>query len=75
MRVTDGNFGCVARVYIECSQDNAVAPEFARAMYTALPCAEVITMQTGHSPFLSAPDDLAGHLHGLARYAAAGQRV
>ena len=75
IRVTDGNFGCVPRVYIECSQDNAVAPEFARAMYTALPCAEVITMQTGHSPFLSAPDDLAGHLHGLARYAAAGQRV
>ena len=72
MEVTDGNFGRVPRVYIECSQDNAVAPEFARAMYTALPCAEVITMDTGHSPFLSAPETLAGHLHGLARYATAG---
>ena len=72
MRVSHGNFGRVSRVYVECSQDNAVAPDFARAMYTALPCAEVITMDTGHSPFLSAPEGLTGHLHALARYAAAG---
>ena len=72
MRITDGNFGRVPRVYIECALDNAVAPEFARKMYTALPCAEVITMQTGHSPFLSAPEELARNLNALARYAAAG---
>ncbi len=73
MGVTDANFGCVPRVYVECSQDNAVAPDFARAMYTALPCAEVITMDTGHSPFLSAPEKLTSHLDALARYAAAGR--
>lgn len=72
MRVTDGNFGSIPRVYIECSLDNAVAPEFARAMYTVLPCAEIITMVTGHSPFLSAPEELTGHLDRLARYATAG---
>lgn len=71
MQVTDANFGRIPRVYIECSLDNAVTPEFARSMYTILPCAEVITMATGHSPFLSAPEDLAGHLHDLARYATA----
>ena len=75
MRVTDANFGTVPRVYIECALDNAVTPEHAREMYSALPCIEVITMQTGHSPFLSAPDDLVAHLHSLARYAAAGQRA
>ena len=75
MQVTDGNFGSIPRVYIECSQDNAVTPEFARSMYTALPCAEVITMDTGHSPFMSAPEDLTGHLHALARYAAASARA
>ena len=69
MRISDENFGRVPRVYIECSLDNAVAPEFAREMYTALPCAEVITMQTGHSPFVSAPDELTRHLDALARYA------
>ena len=72
MRTTDANFGRVPRVYIECALDNAVTPEHAREMYTALPCAEVITMQTGHSPFLSAPEELARHLDKLARYAAAG---
>ena len=75
MRVTDANFGCLPRVYIECAQDNAVASEFARAMYTALPCVEIIKMATGHSPFLSAPDELAQHLQELARYAVAGQRA
>ena len=71
MRITEENFGRVPRVYIECALDNAVAPEWAREMYTALPCAEVITMQTGHSPFLSDPAGLAQHLDGLARYAPA----
>ena len=69
MRVTDANFGRVPRVYIECSLDNAVAPEFAREMYTALPCEEVIVMQTGHSPFMSAPAELADHLDSVRRHA------
>ncbi len=73
MRVSEENYGRVLRIFIECALDNAVSPEWAREMYTQLPCAEVITMQTGHSPFLSAPKELAGHLHTLARYAAAGQ--
>ena len=75
MRITDTNFGSVPRVYIECALDNAVAPEFARAMYTDLPCVEVITMDTGHSPFLSAPGELTVHLDRLARYAAASARA
>ena len=62
MRITDANYGRVPRVYIECALDNAVTPEHAREMYTALPCAEVITMQTGHSPFLNMPEELAQHL-------------
>ena len=70
MRITDANYGRVPRVYIECALDNAVTPEMAREMYSALPCDEVITMQTGHSPFLSAPDELASHLNALGRYAA-----
>ena len=65
MRITDANYGRVPRVYIECALDNAVTPERASEMYAALPCAEVITMQTGHSPFLSAPEELARILEGL----------
>lgn len=75
VRISNANFGRVPRVYIECAFDNAVAPERAREMYTALPCDEVITMQTGHSPFLSAPEELARCLDGLARYAAATESL
>lgn len=71
LRVTAANFGRVPRVYIECAQDNAVTLERAREMHTALPCAEVITLPTGHSPFLSAPAELAAILDGMARYTAA----
>ena len=69
VRITDANYGQVPRVYLKCALDNAVTPEHAQRIYTALPCAQVITMQTGHSPFLSDPVGLAGHLDGLARYA------
>ena len=72
MRITEANYGRAPRVYVECALDNAVTPEFARTMYTAMPCAEVITMQTGHSPFLSAPEELARHLNTVARYAGTG---
>ena len=75
MEVSGANFGTVPRVYIECALDNAVTPEHAREMYTALPCIEVITMQTGHSPFLSAPEELVRHLNALARYATAGAKA
>ena len=72
IRITDENYGQVPRVYIECSLDNAVTPEWARELYIALPCAEVITIQTGHSPFLSAPGELTRHLDGFSRYAGVG---
>ena len=73
LRITEENYGRVSRVYVECTLDNAVTPEMAQEMYNALPCKEVIQMETGHSPFLSAPEELAGHLDELALYAAAGK--
>jgi hypothetical protein len=33
-----------------------------RMMVAEMPCREVITMDTDHSPFSSAPDSLAAHL-------------
>ena len=76
MSITPANYGQVPRIYIECAHDNAVTPQRAREMYTALPCHEVLTLPTGHSPFLSAPAHLAETLHGIsARYAAAGERL
>jgi hypothetical protein len=31
-------------------------------MHTALPCQSVISMDTSHSPFFSAPEELVAHL-------------
>lgn len=70
MATTEANFGRVPRVYIECLKDQALVPERQREMYANLPCRRVISMDTGHSPFLSAPEELAEHLHHLAGAAA-----
>ncbi len=62
---TAENFGRIPRVYIECLRDRAISPSVQRQMYTALPCRKVITMDTDHSPFFSAPEELVAHLTSL----------
>ncbi len=64
--VTEGNFGRVPRAYIECVQDRAIGISAQRGMHGRLPCETVISMETSHSPFFSAPEELAGHLVSLA---------
>jgi pimeloyl-ACP methyl ester carboxylesterase len=65
VKVTDAHFGRVPRVYIETTKDLAVGPALQKRMYTATPVEQVLTMDTGHSPFLSQPDTLARHLLSL----------
>ncbi|HEY94754.1 MAG TPA: alpha/beta fold hydrolase [Dehalococcoidia bacterium] len=62
---TEENFDKVPRVYIECLQDNAIMPSLQKWMYTHVPCEKVISMNTSHSPFFSAPEELAAHLSSL----------
>lgn len=59
LSITEGNFGRVRRVYISCLRDRAFGPSCQKAMYEALPCEKVVFMDTSHSPFLSAPEELA----------------
>lgn len=63
--VSEGNFGRVPRVYIECLQDRAIPPALQKRMCTAMPCQRVISMDTSHSPFFSAPQALVDHLLAL----------
>jgi pimeloyl-ACP methyl ester carboxylesterase len=65
--VSETNFGRVRRVYVECLQDRAIGPATQKRMYTELPCEEVVPMETSHSPFLSAPEELVVHLDTFAR--------
>jgi pimeloyl-ACP methyl ester carboxylesterase len=66
VRVTPENFGRVPRIYLQCSRDRAIPPALQKQMYSASPCREVHTLDTDHSPFFSAPDELTAHLHKLA---------
>ena len=50
------------RFYVECTNDRALGPRTQRAMYEALPCRRVFSLPTGHSPFISAPRELADSL-------------
>lgn len=67
VKTTEANFGRVRRVYISCLRDKAITPACQEKMYKALPCNQIIYMDTSHSPFFSAPKELAGHLLGLLK--------
>ena len=66
LRLTQENFGRVPRVYVQCLRDRAIPPALQQQMYTATPC-RVLCLDTDHSPFFSAPDELTAHLHALTR--------
>ena len=55
-------FGRVPRVYIETVDDRALPLELQRGMQAALPCRDVVSLESGHSPFLSMPRTLAERL-------------
>lgn len=56
----------VPRVYIECLRDRALGPATQRRMYTAMPCDRIYSLATSHSPFISAPEELAACLLDVA---------
>lgn len=65
-RTTPERFGTVRRAYIECLRDRAIPIAMQRAMVAAQPCEKVFTIDSDHSPFYSAPGELAAHLLELA---------
>ena len=60
--VSEDNYGRIPKVYIECLQDKALMPDVQESMYTRTPCQRIISTNTSHSPFMSAPEELARHL-------------
>ncbi len=57
--LTDKNFGSVKKVYIKTLQDHVVSPYLQNKMISANKVESVYEINTGHSPFLSKPDDLS----------------
>ena len=65
IKTSEANWGRIPRVYIECLCDRALTPPFQKRLYTVVPCQQVISMDTSHSLFFSAPGELARHLMAL----------
>jgi hypothetical protein len=66
LQLTEENYGRIARIYIECTEDKAVTPFIQRKMYTETPCKKVYSLPTSHSPFFSKPHELSGILCEIA---------
>lgn len=56
------NYESVRRFYIKTLMDRAVTPYLQEIMLDAMPCEDVYSMYTDHSPFFSQPAILAAHL-------------
>jgi pimeloyl-ACP methyl ester carboxylesterase len=66
MQLSAGRFGAVPRVFVECLRDRAIPLRLQRSMQLASPCETVFAIDTDHSPFYSAPAELAEHLLSVA---------
>lgn len=67
LTLTAERYGAVPRAYVECTEDQTLSLDLQRLMQAKMPCDPVITLTTDHSPFLSAPEDLAQVLDDIAK--------
>jgi pimeloyl-ACP methyl ester carboxylesterase len=56
---TPDGFGRIPRLYVEATQDRSVTIGMQRRMQQLVPGAEVVSLETGHVPQLSAPEKLS----------------
>jgi pimeloyl-ACP methyl ester carboxylesterase len=66
IHTTPERFGSVSRAYILCAEDRSIPLEVQKKFEARMPCDKVVTIQSSHSPFLSAPGELARTLSDLA---------
>lgn len=67
VHVSDAGWGSVPSHYIYTTEDNAVSFALQQSMTAGISLAGSATLETSHSPFLSAPDTVVAALRDLAR--------
>jgi pimeloyl-ACP methyl ester carboxylesterase len=67
MATTAERWGRIPRYYIECLRDRAITLEIQRAMQERSPCRKIFAIDTDHSPFFSAPEQLVDILLRIGR--------
>jgi pimeloyl-ACP methyl ester carboxylesterase len=63
VRLSADRWGAIPKVYVRCTQDRALPPEYQRWLCERAPDVRERVMDTDHSPFLSNPEGLAALLH------------
>ncbi|MBS7527487.1 alpha/beta hydrolase [Fusibacter paucivorans] len=59
VQVTEMNWGQIPRYYVKCTKDIALPPPIQQQMIDALPCHAVYEIESGHSPQIQKPAELA----------------
>ncbi len=67
VKTTAERWGRIPRYYIECDRDRAITIQLQREMQKHSPCRQTFSIDTDHSPFLSAPEQLADILLRIGR--------
>jgi pimeloyl-ACP methyl ester carboxylesterase len=66
VHVTDARFGQVDKVYVHTALDQVISPAFQAKMVGSMPVRSLVTLPTGHLPFLTDPDGLAKAIESAA---------
>src|SRR5258707_10428970 len=72
--IPPGALNGIDRYYLLCTRDRAIPPPLQRRMVAENTCAEVIEIETDHTPQLSTTNELAWALHHFATHSSAGAR-
>ncbi len=73
LQTTAEGWGRIPRYYIECARDRAITLMLQREMQKHSPCQERFCIETDHSPFFSAKQELANILLRIGSAAGAGR--
>jgi pimeloyl-ACP methyl ester carboxylesterase len=66
VRLTSGAYGAVPKFYVHTSKDQVVSPWLQAGMVASTPVKKEITLDTGHTPFLT---DVSGVVHAIEQAA------
>jgi pimeloyl-ACP methyl ester carboxylesterase len=67
VHVTAARFGQVDKVYVHTAEDQVISPSFQSKMVASTPVRLEFSVPTGHTPFLTDPDDLAKAIEAAAK--------
>ncbi len=69
--IPPGALNGINRYYVLCSRDRAISPPLQRRMVAENMCADVIELDTDHTPQLSMTNEMAKALHRFATHSSA----